>query len=398
MQRVSIIGLGLIGASIAKGLQGKYHVVGYNKTPAVAKKALADGAINEIANTLVEAAKADTIILCTPLETYDSIVSQISDHLQPGTIVTDVGSVKTPCIFSVYNHMPPGVDFVPAHPIAGKETSGYESADGKLFVGKKVILTPLPKNNIESNLAIENMWKDLGSIVETMTAAEHDKIYAYVSHVPQLVAYAYRMAIKHKKYGLVELPIEEGDFATFSRISKSNPALWADIFMQNSANIMKFLEKMFNGLLHVDKFGNLVDMRLELGGEERLPMLSGNVKLDTAGVIFPALLSNLLLICIEDEMENMTTGFSPAQLHQSLAMIEQQVGTKPTARNYADYAGTGLKDFSIFSLYNVKDLVESHHDDVHMLKALVHRKIFEITAAMESDSRDLLEAKLREAL
>ena len=398
MQRISIIGLGLIGASMAKGLQGKAHVIGYNKTAAVAQRALKDGAINEIAPTLEAAARADIIVLCTPLESYDSIVGGIADHLQPGTVITDVGSVKTPCIFSVYNHMPPGVDFVPAHPIAGKEKSGYDAADGKLFVGKKVILTPLPKNNSVSNLAVENMWKDLGAIVESMTASEHDKIYAYVSHVPQLVAYAYAMAIKHKKYALPELPKDEGDFATFSRISKSNPGIWAEIFMQNNHNIMRFLEKMFNGLLHIDKFGDLVEMRKELGGEERKPTLTGDLKLDSAAVIFPALLSNLLLICIEDEMENMTRGFDVSQLHESLAMLEQQVSTKIEARNFVDYAGTGLKDFSIFSLYNVKGLVDEHHDYVHLLKALVHRKIFEITAAMESESLELLEGKLREAL
>lgn len=398
MQKISIIGLGLIGASLAKGLQGKAHVIGYNKTAATAKKALKEGAINEIAATLEDAAKADIVVLCTPLETYDSIVGKISEHLEPGTVVTDVGSVKTPCIFSVYNHMPPGVNFVPGHPIAGKESSGYAAAEGGLFAGKKVILTPLPKNSAESNLAVENMWKDVGGLVESMTAAEHDKIYAYVSHVPQLVAYAFRMAIGHKKYALEELPKDEGDFATFSRIAKSDPAIWAEIFMQNSPNIMKFLEKMFNGLLHIDKFGNLVEMRTVLGDEERKPKLSGDQKYDAAAVIFPALLSNLMLICIEDEMENMTRGFDASQLHESLATIELQVAGNIEARNYVDYAGTGLKDFSVFSLYNVADKVEEHHDYIHLLKALVHRKIFEITAAMESESVELLEGKLREAL
>ncbi len=398
LQKVSIIGLGLIGASIAKGLKGKCHVIGYNKTKKTAEKALKEGAIDEIAETLEAAAKADTVVLCTPLETYDSIVGKISEHLEPGTVVTDVGSVKTPCIFSVYNHMPPGVDFVPGHPIAGKEKGGYDAADGKLFVGKKVIITPLPKNNIESNLAVENLWKDLGAHVESMTASEHDKIYAYVSHVPQLVAYAYKMAVGHKKYALDEKPKDEGDFATFGRIAKSDPAIWAEIFMQNSANIMKFLEKMFNGLLHIDKFGNLVEMRERLGGEPRTAKLSGDQKLDAAGVVFPALLSNLMLICIEDEMENMTRGFDPSQIHESLAVLEQEIGSKIETRDYVDYAGTGLKDFSVFSLYDVSEHVEEHHDYVHLLKALVHRKIFEITAAMESESVEHLEAKLREAL
>lgn len=402
MKTVSIIGLGLIGGSIAKGLpktgSNKYHVIGYNKTTATAKQALKEGAIDAIAKTLAEAAKADIIVLCTPLETYDEIMAQIADHLEPNTVITDVGSVKTPCIFSVFNALPPAVEFVPAHPIAGKEKSGFAAADGKLFVGKKTILTPLPKNHAESNLAVENMWKDLGATVESMTAAEHDKIYAFVSHVPQLLAYAYRMAIRHKKYALAELPKDEGDFATFSRIAKSDPALWADIFMQNSANIMKFLEKIFNGLLHIDKFSNLIDMREKLGGAEVKFKLKGEPKLDAAETIFPSLLSGLLLICIEDELENLSRGFTVGQIHESLAMIEQELASKKVVRNYEDYAGTGLRDFTVFGLYNVEDFVESHHDDVHLLKALVHRKIFEITAAMESGSKELLEGKLREAL
>ena len=97
-------------------------------------------------------------------------------------------------------------------------------------------------------------------------------------------------------------------------------------------------------------------------------------------------------------MENMTHGFDASQLHQSLAMIEHEISQKIEPRNYADYAGTGLKDLSIFSLYNVSGMVEEHKDYVHLLKALVHRKIFEITAAMESESVELLEGKLREAL
>lgn len=399
-KKVTIIGLGLIGSSIARGLYKKHEITAYNRNYDVALKAVNNGFAHKAAKTLEEAVEeADIVVVATPLSTYNSIANEMAEYLQPGVIVTDVGSVKTHAVFTFYNHMPPGVEFVPSHPIAGKEKTGYDAGDGDLFVGKKVVVTPLPKNHPESVLEVENLWKDLGALPEKMTPAEHDKIYALVSHVPQLLSYAYSMAIHHKKYGLdaIDENVNE-DYKTFSRISNSDPKIWADIFMLNSVHINKFLEKFFNGILHIENFNSLVETRERLGGKEKQPIITHDSKLDAATMIFPALLGNLLLFCVEDEMENsVSRSFSPSDLHESLAIIEDQVSKKIVAKDFVEYAGTGLKDFTIFGLYDVSEQVDDFEQEIQLLKALLHRKIFEITAAMESESTEHLASVLAQA-
>lgn len=396
LRNLSIIGLGLIGSSVARGLKGKYHITGYNRNAATTKKALKDNVIDVAAEKLPEAVKgADIIMLCTPMGMYDSVIKDIAKHLKTGAIITDAGSVKTPALIQVSRSLPPNVHFVPAHPIAGKETSGYEAGEADLFKGKKTILTPLPKTPNEVNSEIENLWKALGAQTEIMTAAEHDKVYAAISHVPQLLASAYKMAITHKKYAVT--PKEEGDYKTFARISHSSPDIWVDIFQLNRAHIFKFLDKMFNGLTNIDKFGDQVELRERLGGKAKDYKLSGDKKLDAATVIFPALLGNLLLFCIEDEFENLSTrSFSAADIHASLALLETP-NEKRETKNFANYAGTGLRDFTICSLYNVSEIVENYAEEIQLLKILLHRKIFEITVAIESDSAEQLKGKLLEA-
>jgi len=396
LKNLTIIGLGLIGSSVARGLQGKYRITGYNRNFTVTKQALKEQVIDVAAKSLAEAAKADIIMLCTPMESYSGIIEELSGNIAADCVITDVGSVKVPAIMSVARNLPKNVHFVPAHPIAGKETTGYEAGEAGLFKGKRVILTPLPKTPEAANLEIENLWKHLGAHTEIMTAAEHDKIYAGISHVPQLLAYAYQMAVAHKKYAVQ--PKMEGDYKTFARIANSPPEIWVDIFMLNRAHIFKFLDKMFNGLTHIDKFGDQVELRTALGGKQKDFKLSGNKKLDAASVVFPALLGNLLLFCIEDEFEQQATrSFSAADIHASLALLET-AAAKKEVKNFADYAGTGLRDFTVCSLYDVSDIVEDYAEEIQLLKVLLHRKIFEITVAIESDSAEQLKGKLAEAL
>ena len=391
MKNVSIIGLGLIGSSIARGLKGKYRIKAYNRDPKVTKQALKDGVIDEAALQIHEVTEdADIVIVAVPLGSYETVMNEIADYLDPGTILTDVGSVKMQATISLYKHLPPGVHLVPAHPIAGKAESGYEAGDANLFRDKKVVITPLPKGQYEAVLDIENMWKELNARTELMPPKEHDKIYAAVSHVPQLLAYAYKMAVYHKKYGAEQS--ESGDFKTFMRISHSSPKIWADIFQQNRIFIMKFMDKVGNGLVNIEKFTNQVDLKERLGGEQKPVVLTGDKKEDAAKIIFPALLSNLLLFCIEDEFENVIN--SPDDIGVSIPGKKRDVKNK----NFADYAGTGLRDFSEFSLRDVAEHLETHSDYINILKSLLHRKIFEITAAIESEEVEQIIEKLSEAL
>lgn len=399
MKKLSIIGLGLIGSSIARGLKGKYHITGYNRTLEITAKALKEGVIDIAASSLQEAAEgADIVLIATPMSHYESIANGIAEFLQVGAIVTDAGSVKTPAILSIYRHMPPGVEFVPSHPIAGKESAGFASGEANLFKGKKVVITPLPKNSYQSILEVENLWKTLGAAPEQMTAAEHDKIYAAISHSTQLLAYAYKMAVRHKKFGLTPQDEPKGDYQKFLRIAGSKPDIWVDIFQLNRGYIFKFLEKIFGGLSHIEQFGDMTNLAERLGGKLAKPKFSGNKKLDAATIIFPALVGNLLLFCIEDEMENeLTRSFSASLIHESLSMIEQEI--KPIkSKDFAEYAGSGLKDFTVFANLDVSEYVDDYAEEIMLLKALLHRKIFEITAAVESDSAEILLGKLSEAL
>jgi prephenate dehydrogenase len=395
MKKLTIIGLGLIGSSVARGLKGKYHITAYNRNNDIAKKALKDGVIDKAAKELSDAVSdADIVMICTPIRFYESIMNEISEYVHPGCIITDVGSVKTATLQRIYNHLPPGVHFIPAHPIAGKETAGYEAGEAKLFLGKKTILTPLPKAKLEAVLEIENLWKDLGAHTERMTPAEHDKIYAAVSHAPQLLAYAFKMALKHKKYALQTEPT--GDLKTALRISNSSPDIWVDIFMLNRTHIFSFLEKIFAGLLHIDKFADQVELRQRLGGSPKEFKLSKDPKYDAA-CIFASLLGNLTIFCADDEFErgSVSRKFSAADIHQSLAMLDEPM--KPEDRkHFQDYSGSGLRDFTAYSLYDVSDHISDFEQEIAILRALVHRKIFEITAAVESDSVELLGQKLSE--
>ena len=155
---------------------------------------------------------------------------------------------------------------------------------------------------------------------------------------------------------------------------------------------------MFNGLVHIDKFTCLIETREKLGGKEFEPQFTSDKKFDAAGTVFPTLLGNLLLVAVEDEMENnLSRSFSAADIHESLAMLEQEVGNQLEPKDFADYVGSGFVDFTTYSLCDVSDHVEKYADEVQLLKALVHRKIFEITAAMESDNVEHLASKLAEA-
>ena len=141
----------------------------------------------------------------------------------------------------------------------------------------------------------------------------------------------------------------------------------------------------------------MVDNRKKLGGDEKKPELVGDKKLDAATTIFPSLLAHLLIFCIEDELENNTRSFDAGQIHESLAMLEASAGQKIESRKFEDYAGSGLRDFTIFGLYDVSDFIVDYAEELRLLKALLHRKIFEITAAVESGSEEHLQSVLEQA-
>src|SRR6516225_3999161 len=191
--RVALIGIGLIGSSLARALRrdspGTVIVACTRRRDtlaAVERLGIADVTTQDAAEA---AAGADLVVIATPLSAYAEIGRQIGPVLQPGAVVTDVGSVKEVVIRDLGPHLPSGVDFVPGHPVAGTEHSGPEAGFAELFRDRWCILIPLPETASEALSAVRRMWEQAGMRVVTMSAAHHDRVLAMTSHLPHLIAY-----------------------------------------------------------------------------------------------------------------------------------------------------------------------------------------------------------------
>ncbi len=251
---VSIIGIGLIGSSIAKGI--KKHtiankVVGYAKTLETREKAMDLGYMDQVFDSANDAIKdADLVILCVPVGANRDIMIEISDNLSEGTILTDVGSVKAEVIKQLKDIIPDKVSFIPAHPIAGTEFSGPESGFAELFDHKWCVLTPYEKSKKQDIKKVKNFWERLGMNVDEMSPEYHDLVLAITSHIPHLIAYN----IVGTATNLAEITRKEvtkyaaGGFRDFTRIASSDPIMWRDIFLNNQEAVLEMLDKFSDDL------------------------------------------------------------------------------------------------------------------------------------------------------
>jgi cyclohexadieny/prephenate dehydrogenase len=245
--RLALIGIGLIGASIAlaarrRGLAG--HIAISSRTEKTLKRAgelkLGD---SYHADPAAAAKDADCVILCIPVGACGAVAQQIASSLKPGAVVSDVGSVKASVIAQVQPHLPKGVEFVPAHPVAGTEYSGPDAGFAELFDNRWCILTP-PKGTDPA--AVERMtrfWRGLGANVETMDAAHHDLVLAITSHVPHLIAYnIVGTAADLETVTRSEvMKFSAGGFRDFTRIAASDPTMWRDVFLANKDAVLEML-------------------------------------------------------------------------------------------------------------------------------------------------------------
>jgi len=253
-ERLALVGLGLIGSSIALG--AKQHglvgeIVGTARTEATRAKALELGLVDRCAGSAQEAVQgADLVILCVPVGAIGSVGAEIGPHLKPGCILSDVGSVKGSVIKDLSPCLPDGVHLVPGHPIAGTEDSGPESGFAELFHDRWQILTPPPhtdKNAVERMTAF---WETLGSDVAVMEADRHDQVLAITSHLPHLIAYT-----------IVGTAVDLGDdikaeviqysasgFRDFTRIAASDPVMWRDVFLKNKTAVLDILQRFTEDL------------------------------------------------------------------------------------------------------------------------------------------------------
>jgi cyclohexadieny/prephenate dehydrogenase len=245
--RLALIGVGLIGSSIARAARAQ-GVVG--AIVATARSAATRARVAELglADQVVESnaaavAGADLVIVSIPVGQSGAVAQEIGRHLAPGAIVSDVGSVKASVLRDMAPHIPAGVHFVPAHPVAGTEYSGPDAGFAELFVNRWCILTP-PQN--ADKTAVERLaafWTALGADVEQMTAEHHDLVLAVTSHLPHLIAYT--IVGTADELGQVTrsevLQFSAGGFRDFTRIAASDPTMWRDVFLANKDAVLEML-------------------------------------------------------------------------------------------------------------------------------------------------------------
>jgi cyclohexadieny/prephenate dehydrogenase len=253
-RRVVLIGIGLIGSSLAHAMRRKKlagEITGYARSEATRTKARELGLVDSVFATAREAVEgADLVILCSPVGTYAALAEEIAPALKPGAILTDVGSVKGAVVRDVAEHVPAGVHFIPGHPIAGTEQSGPESGFAELFINRWCILTPLPGADTQAVEKLAEFWRACGSNVETMTPEHHDLVLAITSHLPHLIAYN----IVSTAADLEEVTSSEvikysaGGFRDFTRIAASDPTMWRDVFLNNKDAVLEMLGRFSEDL------------------------------------------------------------------------------------------------------------------------------------------------------
>jgi cyclohexadieny/prephenate dehydrogenase len=246
-QRLGLIGMGLIGSSIARAARvqnAARSIVATAKSPATRRRVAELGLADQVAETNVAAVEgADVVIVSVPVGQSGAVAQEIGRHLKPGAIVSDVGSVKASVVRDMAPHIPAGVHFVPAHPVAGTEHSGPDAGFAELFVNRWCILTPPPGADPAAVEQLAKFWRTLGARVETMTAEHHDLVLAITSHVPHLIAYT--IVGTADELGVVTrsevLQFSAGGFRDFTRIAASDPTMWRDVFLANKDAVLEML-------------------------------------------------------------------------------------------------------------------------------------------------------------
>jgi len=253
-RRVALLGIGLIGSSLAlairrNGLAGE--LVGHARSEKTRETALRLKLVDRVeADPAKAVAGADLVVLATPVGAYAELAQAIEASLAPGAMVTDVGSVKQAVIRDVGPCVPQGVHFVPGHPIAGTEHSGPEAGFAELYDKRWCILTPPPGTDQAALDRLVALWEGCGSRVAVMDAQHHDKVLAITSHLPHLIAYT----IVGTATGLEESEKSEvvrysaGGFRDFTRIAASDPVMWRDVFLNNREAVLEMLQRFTEDL------------------------------------------------------------------------------------------------------------------------------------------------------
>jgi cyclohexadieny/prephenate dehydrogenase len=257
--KIAIIGLGLIGSSIAhaarRGVLAR-EISGHDASPDVLDRAGKIGFCDTLHADVGDCVEdAQLVVLCSPVGAYKAIAEKIAAHLAKGAILSDVGSVKGAVIRDVGPFVPQDVHFIPAHPIAGTEYSGPDAGFASLFDGRWTILTPMPGSDKQAVEKLKAFWQGLGSQVDVMDSSHHDLVLAITSHLPHLIAYNI-VGTAHDLEKVTEgevIKYSASGFRDFTRIAASDPTMWRDVFLNNRDAVLEVLGRFNEDLAQLQR-------------------------------------------------------------------------------------------------------------------------------------------------
>ena len=237
-RRVAVVGVGLIGGSLAAALRrggAAASVTGFDRDGHALERAISLGVIDGAAGSVSEAVRgADLVVLAVPVRAMGPVLHDVALAMEAGAVVTDVGSTKGDVVRTAREELRERfARFVPGHPIAGRETSGVEAASADLFKGARVVLTPEPETAPDAVDAVRGAWEAAGARVSELPHADHDRIFAAVSHLPHLLSFALVSEIAERAEAAELFGFAAGGFRDFTRIAASSPEMWRDVMLQN---------------------------------------------------------------------------------------------------------------------------------------------------------------------
>ena len=256
--RLALIGVGLIGSSIARAARqtgAAGNILICDRDPEALARAEALGLGDAYTASAEEAAGADLVILCVPVGANAAVAQAVGPRLRPGAVVSDVGSVKTAVVADVAPWLPEGVHFVPGHPVAGTEYSGPDAGFATLFRNRWHILTPPPGTDADAVARVRAFWEAFGALVEVMSPEHHDLVLAITSHLPHLIAYNIVGTAADLEDSLRSevLKFSAGGFRDFTRIAASDPTMWRDVFLHNKDAVLEMLGRFTEDLTSLQR-------------------------------------------------------------------------------------------------------------------------------------------------
>ncbi|MGB5473330.1 MAG: prephenate dehydrogenase/arogenate dehydrogenase family protein [Gammaproteobacteria bacterium] len=276
IKRLCIIGVGLIGGSLARALRAAGQVreiVGAGRSAENLQQAVALGVIDRYETDVARAVEgADMVLVAVPLGAMEGVFAAIADHLADGAVLTDAGSAKGSVIASAQRVFGAAADFfVPGHPIAGTERSGVSASFAELYQGRRVILTPLPETAATAIARVRVMWEAAGARVVEMEPVHHDEVLAATSHLPHVLAFTLVESLARLQDKREIFEYAAGGFRDFTRIASSDPVMWRDICLANNAAIQAMIERFIGDLQALDR-------AVEARDGERLLQIFGDAR------------------------------------------------------------------------------------------------------------------------